>query len=382
VNRNLFRDLIRMLWTLPLVALPFALFFGTLTGTGWHNYVIAYEASLVFAFSIRLCLIGYEWLALPALRARIRTGQASPWIEPVGYALMGVLGSYIASTILHFTFLHGILGNPRAFLVTGLFALLFTTLITGFFMARRFYRQAIDRARAVEQVRAELAQSELRALRAQINPHFLFNTLNTIAALIAENPKAAEDTTTRLAEVFRYALRASDHEHTRLADELDFLRSYLEIERTRFGDRLRVVESIAPHLESVLVPSLLFQPIVENAVRYGIGPRPEGGVVTLTVRREDDRLQVEIADDGPGIPADAPASGTGFGLHLVRERLRAAGPPHALAIDTQDGVGTRVRITLPMTRTSPELNASRKELHHATRLHDCDADPAGDSDRG
>src|SRR5262249_50186014 len=223
-------------------------------------------------------------------------------------------------------------------------------LVGGIIYARIFYRQAVTRAVALERMRAELARAELRALRAQVNPHFLFNTLNTIAALINENPAAAEDVVTRLADVFRHALTASGREHTRLADELSFLRSWLAIERVRFGDRLRVVEDVEPGLEDVPVPGLLFQPLIENAVRYAVAPRAEGATVTLTVRRDPagDTLTAEIGDDGPGFAPGGNPRGHGVGLESVRERLRLGGAGHAFALATAPGQGTRVRITLPM----------------------------------
>jgi LytS/YehU family sensor histidine kinase len=176
----------------------------------------------------------------------------------------------------------------------------------------------------------------------------LFNTLNTIASLIASNPGAAEETTTRLAELFRYALRASDRELAPLGEELEFLRGYLAVERARFGDRLRVEESIEPGLENIPVPTLLLQPLVENAVRYGVTSLPEGGVLRLSARRTGECLVLEVTDDGPGLDPQAPPSGSGFGLHSVRERLRAAGLSEALVIHSQPGTGTRVRITLPL----------------------------------
>src|SRR5207237_1154982 len=135
----------------------------------------------------------------------------------------------------------GFVRSPRAVLESGLFALLFATLFTGIAYAMVFHRLALERARAVELARAELAQAELRALRAQLQPHFLFNTLNTIAALIAENPAAAEETLVRLAEVLRHALEASGHEHVPLAHEPKFVRDILDIEHQRFGQRLHVV---------------------------------------------------------------------------------------------------------------------------------------------
>ena len=359
----LVRSLINALWQQPLWAVPFALFFGVLNNVGPAGYVKLYEASLVFAFAIRLALIAVELGLMPRLRPTLERGVAQrglgSWVIGLFYSAAAMVAAYVAGAIIHVWIIPGFLGSPRAWLETGMFALLFTTLFAGFSYAIAFHRVAVERARAVEQVRAELAQAELRALRAQINPHFLFNTLNTIAALIAENPRAAEDTTTRLADVFRYALQASDREHQRLGDELGFLRAYLDIERTRFGERLRIVETIEPGLESFLVPSLLLQPLAENAVRHGVATRPEGGTIQLDARRAGDALVIEVRDDGPGFGSERALSGTGFGLHSVRERLRAAGLGDALQIESRPGYGTRVRVTLPLLQAPPTPHEPR-----------------------
>jgi signal transduction histidine kinase len=344
------RSLAAAIWQSPLWALPFALFFALLDGTTQVRHLVTlYLVSTIFAVVIRLCLWVAEWTLIPRATAASRRADHPPL--PVSIAIYGgssLVGSYIAAAIIHFTLIPGFLGSPRAFVVSGVFAALFTVLTGGLIYATVFYRLAIERARAVEQVRAELAQAELRTLRAQVNPHFLFNALNTIASMVREDPAAAEDTTTRLAELFRYALRASDREHAPLGDELAFVRDYLAIERRRFGARLTVVEDIAPGLEDVPVPTLMLQTLVENAVRHGIAPRIEGGTVRLTARPVADTLVVEVGDDGPGFTPDAAPSGNGFGLHAVRSRLRAAGPPHALDIDSAPGSGARVRVTLPL----------------------------------
>ena len=345
----------RRAWFVSLVlaplawAIPFAIFFGTLYGRGWGGYGRAYLISLVFSFVIRAGTHLAERVIVPTLRGR--RGEPLGWLpEGAIYFTVAITGSMVAAMIVDRLVLPGFLGSPRAWIITSLFAVMFSVLVGGIIYARVFYRTAVARAVALERVRSELARAELRALRAQVNPHFLFNTLNTIAALIGENPAAAEDVVTRLADVFRHALTASAREHTRLAEELEFLRSWLAIERVRFGDRLRVVEDIEPGLDDIPVPGLLFQPIVENAVRYAVAPRTEGATITLRVKRDADgrTLTAEIADDGPGFVLGSRPHGHGVGLESVRERLRLGGAGHAFALETAPGRGTRIRVTLPL----------------------------------
>ena len=340
-----------LIWRQPLWAIPFALFFGTLYGASAEAYRQSFAFAVVFAYTVGLSMWFTRFFVLPRLPAKPGAQEPTALGIGVAYAVMGMVGTYAGALIVHFTVGRGFLGDMRGVLATGMFGVLFIALFTGIRFAMAYHRLALERASAVERTRAELAQAELRALRAQINPHFLFNTLNTIASLISSNPSAAEDVTTHLADLFRYTLRASEREHSTLGAELEFLRAYLVIERARFGERLRVEEAIEPGLEALPVPSLLLQPVVENAVRYGVGSRPEGGMVRLTARRNGDRLFLEVADDGPGLDGSRPVSGTGFGLHAVRERLRAAGHPDALEIDTAPGQGTRVRVTLPIDET-------------------------------
>ncbi len=344
-------DLLRDLVLAPLLwAVPFGVFFGTLYGGGWATYQSAYIVSVVYATIIRGATLVAEVVFVPWLRRRSGDSGTTWAIDAAIYMCTAILGSFVASVVVDRFIVRGYLGSTRAWIISGMFSVAFSLLVGGLIYARIFYRQAVSRAVALERMRGELERAELRALRAQVNPHFLFNTLNTIAALIRENPDAAEDVTTRLADVFRHALSASAREHTRLADELEFLRSWLAIERVRFGDRLRVVEHIDAGLDDVPVPGLLFQPLVENAVLYAIAPRAEGGTVTIRVQRDPagDTLTAEIADDGPGFVPGGRARGNGVGLESVRERLRLGGAPHAFALDTAPGQGTRVRVTLPL----------------------------------
>ncbi len=342
------------LWTTPLVAVPFAIFFGTLYGRDWDSYVLTYKVSLVMSV-----VIGYAGVLLDEIADRNTERlqnlfPTQPWAgKAVHYMVGNVIASYLGAFLVNQFVMPGYLGGPRAWAVSGLFTILFVLLFGGLFAARNFYRVAQERAAAVERVRGELARAELRALRAQINPHFLFNTLNTIAALIAENPRAAEDVVTQLADVFRYALTSAEHETSRLGDELAFVRAYLQIESVRLGERLRVDERIEPGLDAVRVPSLLLQPLVENAVRYAVTPRTEGGRIALEARRAGDRLVLVVADDGPGLDTAAAPSGHGLGLASVRDRLRLAGAGHALHVDTAPGRGTRFTIELPFPPAEP-----------------------------
>jgi len=343
-----------------LWAIPFALFFGTLYAEGLRGYGWAYVVSLVFAVVIRGATELAERWIVPRMRAR-RPGREPRWLpEAAVYLTLSVGGSFLAAAIVNRFLLPGFLGSPRAWLISGMFAIAFSLLVGGIIYARVFYRSAVARAVALERMRSELERAELRALRAQVNPHFLFNTLNTIAALIGENPSAAEDVVTRLADVLRHALTASAREHTRLADELDFLRSWLAIERVRFGDRLRVVEDVEAGLDDVPVPGLLFQPLVENAVRYAVAPRAKGGTVWVRVRRDPggETFTTEIADDGPGFLPGARPLGNGVGLESVRERVRLGGPGHGFALESAPG-GTRVRVTLPLASAVPARSAGR-----------------------
>ncbi len=358
------KGLLRIAWRQPLWAIPFALFFGLLneSGRGPIIYLLSYKVALVFAYSIGLGLWCVRYFIAPRIVCDEPDLSATRAFRLVStYLAVAVIASYVAAYVIHLTIVPGFLGSARAVLISGLFTLLFASLFSGVNVAIVFYRQAVERARAVETMRAELASAELRALRAQINPHFLFNTLNSIAALIRIDPAAAEATTTQLADVFRYTLRASDSTHTRLGDELEFLREYLAIERTRFSERLRVTESVEPGLEDLAVPGLLLQPLVENAVRYAVSPRTEGGTVQIGARRDGERLLLTVADDGPGISEQGSASGSGFGLHSVRERLRAAGPPHELRIRTGPGRGTEIEIILPV-RTDSGRESNHRNL--------------------
>ena len=217
-------------------------------------------------------------------------------------------------------------------------------------------RRAEARERQAEAVRHLAREQELRALRAQLNPHFLFNALNTVNALIGQDPAEARETVGRLADLLRYALQAGRHDRVPLADELAFTRRYLDLERARMGDRLRVDLRVAPEALGTPVPPMAVQTLVENAVRHAVAPNPDGGTVRITVAPEASGargpgvrgpgVRVEVGDTGRGAGTAAPGAGTG--LANTDERLRLLfGPGAALDVDRDDAGGWTVAFTLP-----------------------------------
>ena len=176
-----------------------------------------------------------------------------------------------------------------------------------------------------ERLRELASKSELKALKAQINPHFLFNALNSISALISSDPDAAQKTLERLASVFRRTLLSSEREAVPFGRELELVDAYLDIERARFGKRLVVEQSISDSARSVLVPPLLLQPVVENAVRHGISPRVDGGTVRLDARVDGGVLRIVVDDDGEGID---PGAAGGRDVERVRPAKRSGSAEH------------------------------------------------------
>jgi signal transduction histidine kinase len=197
------------------------------------------------------------------------------------------------------------------------------------------------------ELQGQLAQARLRGLESQLQPHFLFNTLHTVSALMAEDVASARRVLTRLGDLLRESLTpAASHEAT-LADELTFVEKYLDIERVRFRDRLRVHLAVEPMLESALVPRFMLQPLVENALRYAIAPRAGPGTIWMRAFREGDTVRVEVEDDGPGIAA-APARGEGVGLTNTRARLaHLYGAAARLDVRAGSNGGFAVSIVIP-----------------------------------
>lgn len=202
------------------------------------------------------------------------------------------------------------------------------------------------------------AGAELKALRAQIHPHFLFNALNTITSLVRTSPETARDLLVRLGDFFRYNLQRADQFVT-LGEELAHVDSYLAIEQARFGEKLRVVKTIEPAAVSCLVPSFILQPPGENAVKHGLYPKESGGTVEVAAALTDGQLMVRVSDDGVGIDPEEQnrmflsgyghGSGAGIGLTNVNERLKNIyGPSFGLSLASRPGRGTTATVRIPL----------------------------------
>jgi hypothetical protein len=211
-----------------------------------------------------------------------------------------------------------------------------------------------------KQVRAaeletQLREARLQALRSQLNPHFLFNTLHSIAELVHEDPALAEQLILRLGDLLRKVLSSSDRHELALAEEIEFIKGYLDIEQMRLGSRLRIEWSIDPEVLPIPVPSLLLQPLVENAVQHGIGFAAGPGTVQIGARRDNGFLLLQVRDTGPGLDQDARAANAGIGLANTRARLQTIfGDRHRFELISDHGLAVKVRLPIAASSSAQE----------------------------
>jgi LytS/YehU family sensor histidine kinase len=238
----------------------------------------------------------------------------------------------------------GVSRPPASFLRN--YVTLFTYwIILGVATALKQARDLRVREIATSKLEADLARAQLDVLRMRLHPHFLFNTLNGISALMRDNVEAADLMLTRLSDLLRLTLDRADVQEVPLRDEMEFVRKYLEIQEVRFGDRLTVRVDVAPETLSLALPSLSLQPLVENALRHGIERKPGSAELRVSARRSSTSLVVEIEDDGPGPPIDIR---TGIGLDATRRRLEHLfGASANLALERGVNGGAVARLTVP-----------------------------------
>jgi hypothetical protein len=220
-------------------------------------------------------------------------------------------------------------------------------------LAETYYRESQER----EDLRVALAQAQLRSLRLQLNPHFLFNTMNGIVALIPSDPRSAERMLTGLSDFLRLSLHNAGEQEVPIEREIQLLERYVMIQQLRFQDRLRISISVDPAANRALVPNLLLQPLAENAIRHGLSPRACGGKLEILAHRQGDTVQLAVIDDGVGCALSAPDElPRGIGLSNIREQLeRLYGELHTFAVTTAPNAGFAVRISIPY-HTGEELS--------------------------
>jgi two-component sensor histidine kinase len=350
----------RLLHRVPLVWL--------LQLAGWGAFVLVMALSRIGAFPLPYMVASKGTLGLTGLlvtlglRALYR--RVLPPAAPIGrIVLVSVVASYLASLVwvavnnVASAWYAGPLLGRRITIDNALelfngavyeaMALLAWSLL--YFGIKHYRALQAERERALR-AEALAHEARLRALRYQLNPHFLFNTLNAISTLVVER-RTGEATRmlARLSDFLRLTLESGDAQEVPLDDELEFALRYLEIERVRFGERLTVRVEVEPEARSALVPAMLLQPLVENAVKHAVAPREGGGTIALEARRAGGVLRLVVADDGPGLAGDAHADGRGIGLANTRERLRQLyGAAHRLTLEPAPAGGLRVVVELPL----------------------------------
>jgi len=281
-------------------------------------------------------IIGFHFVSTPLVTA------LHYWlgVPPLGGTYAN-LADYIIGEIWH----------PYTILLN--FFFYWVTLIAGWSLDyQRRFREGEMKAAVLA---AQLAEAQLQALKMQLHPHFLFNTLNSVSALLHQDVEAADRMVARLGAFLRLTLENSGAQLTTLRQELEFLRLYLDIERVRFKDRLRVgieMENAGPALLNARVPNLIMQPLVENAIRHGVAKQYAPGQINVRALIRDGRLQIEIADNGPGIAARngaAPAFKEGVGLSNTRARLEQLyGDAYLLAFKNDEPRGLIVTLEIPL----------------------------------
>jgi LytS/YehU family sensor histidine kinase len=232
-------------------------------------------------------------------------------------------------------------------------------LVVGLYQSIHFYQAAMERQTRAAQLEMQLSHAELENLKSQLHPHFLFNSLNTIAILMQENVDAASHLLVCLGDLLRMALERRENEIT-LQSELEFVGKYLEIEQTRFHDRLKVHTDVPTDLLGIYVPSLALQPLVENAIKHGISVDSAAGRLEIAAQRNNGRVSLRVRDDGPG-PAPGSRLRFGVGLNNVQSRLKQLyGDESSLELTRGDGRGCEAVITIPLRSSHEDTGPHRR----------------------
>ena len=317
--------------------------FGGASGRIWPGFIADCSATFVFSFCCSsLCLLTMPHVVPPVARRFVfPLNWAVIIIALAGFATIGNLAAVLILTGVGYfdssNFSSSFIGSLKVSVIA-------TLLFGSFRTATETLRTRLDattlalrtKERDEAEARRVATEARLASLESRVQPHFLFNTLNSISALIPTDPAGAERMTGQLASLMRSSLNADPTALVRLDEELDVVRTYLDIERVRFGDRLRYTVDVPPHLDAVELPRLSLQTLVENSVKYAVAPRREGGSIAISASSCGSGVRLTIEDDGPGFAAaDLPE---GHGLALLRARLEMTfGDQATLALNSQPG---------------------------------------------
>lgn len=232
-------------------------------------------------------------------------------------------------------------------------------IVAGAIQAYQYYERYMNTELRLEKLEHSFSEARLNALRMQLDPHFLFNALNTISSHVERDPKLTRRMIEHLGDLLRMSLESKDKQEVPLAEELAFLEHYLEIQKIRFGDQLRVVMDVAPEVKYAAVPSMFIQPLVENAIRHGISRRAAGGTIVVRAKPLGERLEVRVLDDGVGLPVGwRLEQSEGLGLSITRQRIAGLHPNGAsrFAVRNRMEGGTEVEVSLPLRLVGDEKN--------------------------
>ncbi|WP_184000411.1 sensor histidine kinase [Sphingomonas kyeonggiensis] len=339
---------------------------------GWTGYLLLRTVSVVSnsqpiqsaIAGIVETIIGYCLTLL--LSALYRTYRKLPRFSSILLTL-ATLG--IATTIyamldaFTYSFVRGTPGITLS-LVTGTVFINFTVLAgwSALYFAVNFYLVVEDQIDQMQALEIQASQAQLAMLRYQLNPHFLFNTLNSISTLVLlKQTERANIMLSRLSSFLRYTLANEPTAHVTLQQEAETLKLYLEIEKMRFDERLRTHFEIDERVTKARLPSLLLQPLVENAIKYAVTPQEEGADITVSARLAGERVQIAVSDTGPGLieVKQRPTLSTGVGLANIKERLaQAYGPDHRFETRSDPGKGFSVEIEIPFQIEEPNREAA------------------------
>jgi len=263
-------------------------------------------------------------------------------------AMMTAMGGLAWSRLIRLMNLQLLTNSLRGMF---LWSVLVYCLIVGVWQAHLYFQRYLSSELRMERLERSFSEARLNALRMQLDPHFLFNALNTISSQVERDPRLARQMIEHLGDLLRLSLENKDRHEVLLMEELAFLDLYLAIQRIRFGDRLRIAMEIAPEVKYASVPCLVLQPLVENAIRHGLSPRATGGTVTVSAQKLEDQLEIRVADDGAGLPpAWTLQKSAGLGLSVTSERIIGLHPNGAsrFSVHRLESGGTEAIIVLPL----------------------------------